>query len=286
MGNQMFQYATARAAANRNGVPLLVDTTLFDGAELRPYRLNLFDLSARAAHASGIPRALFRLACTQKPGLGGLAAALRRRLGIELIIESMPHRVDPLMESLRVDGTVCLQGYWQCPRYFAADEDLIRREFDFKDPLSPASAVMLEQILRANAISLHVRRGDYLALTNSPVLPPAYYHRAFETIVTRVPDPELFIFSDDIGWARENLHFQCKTTFVNTASDANAHEDMRLMAACRHHIIANSSFSWWGAWLNPRRDKIVAAPRYWMCRSDTCYPDLFPEEWTCVDNLT
>jgi hypothetical protein len=146
---------------------------------------------------------------------------------------------------------------------------------------------VLEQIDGASvSVSLHVRRGDYtLAAEGNIALPLDYYRRAIDLIRERFSDPTFFIFSDDLEFARQNLPTDIRRIFVEGNDDFSSHEDLRLMAACQHHIIANSSFSWWGAWLNPREDKIVIAPRHWHLSPDLIYTDLLPPTWHAIDSL-
>lgn len=291
IGNQMFQYAAAKGLATRIGARLLVDTTLLDGATTRSYRLGAFTLCSSEAHPVGIRRAVFRLACSPRDGLRPLTGRLRSVLGLTLVRESTRFRVDHgAEERLMVHGparapTFCLDGYWQCPAYFAGAEDTIRREFTLRSQPSSPNPAMLRRIQAVNAVSLHVRRGDYLTLKDTPVLPLHYYTSASKLITGRVPDPHWFVFSDDIAWAQDNLRLSQPTVFVDVNGPEADYEDLRLMSACKHHVIANSSFSWWGAWLNGRSDKVVVAPKYWMCRHDTYYPELFPSGWTCLGVL-
>ena len=129
-----------------------------------------------------------------------------------------------------------------------------------------------------------MRRGDYtLAAEHNVALPLDYYLRAIDFIRARFEDPFFFIFSDDIEFARQNLPAGIRRVFVEGNDDASSQEDQRLMAACQHHIIANSSFSWWGAWLNPSSSKTVIAPRNWLGRPGSYYPGLLPPDWTIID---
>ena len=143
---------------------------------------------------------------------------------------------------------------------------------------------MLEQINQStNPVSLHVRRGDCtVASTNRVDLPLEYYLNAISSITQRLDDPTFFVFSDDIPFAKEYLPQNVAMVFIDHNDDFSAHEDLRLMSACHHHVIANSTFSWWGAWLNPR-DKMVIAPKQWYNTEDSYYPDLLPQTWLLAD---
>lgn len=143
---------------------------------------------------------------------------------------------------------------------------------------------MLQQINKTpGAVSLHIRRGDYLTINGAPVLPLSYYQEAIQKIRERIDRP--VFFSDDIRWAESTFRDGGNFVFVDINGADAGQEDLRLMAACKHHIIANSSFSWWGAWLDPSEEKTVIAPKYWMMIKETFYPELFPESWIQLDNL-
>ena len=114
------------------------------------------------------------------------------------------------------------------------------------------------------------------------VLPWDYYQAAMHIMESRLGHPVYFVFSDDWDWARGHFRSAHQAVFVEGNSQTNCHEDLRLMSLCRHHIIANSSFSWWAAWLSEQPDNIVIAPKYWMVRPDTYYPELFPKTWNAI----
>jgi hypothetical protein len=147
---------------------------------------------------------------------------------------------------------------------------------------------VLEQIRSSkHPVSLHVRRGDsVLPVEGKVVLPMDYYSDAISLFKQRLADPTFFVFSDDLPFVKENLPRDQKVVFVGHNDTFTAHEDLRLMSACHHHIIANSTFSWWGAWLNPRPDKMVIAPRNWYVGKDSYYPNLCPPDWMLVEVQT
>ncbi len=288
LGNQMFQYAAARALAWRHRLELLLETSLAVKHRTRPYRLEVFRLSSQSRPPAAT-RWTLRAACSRRPLVRRLGKPLLRAAGLELVREARPYCLDPCPEArasaLRAGRILCLDGYWQCPRYFAGAEERIRREFSFRDPPDDANRTLLLQIASADAVSVHIRRGDYLNLKEQPVLSPAYYQRAAALIAARLPRPRFFVFSDDFAWVRAKLRLPGTATFVEHNGEARAAEDLRLMSACRHHVIANSSFSWWGAWLNPAADKIVVAPKYWGRSPDSHFPQLFPPGWIPLEDL-
>jgi hypothetical protein len=175
-----------------------------------------------------------------------------------------------------------LMGYWQSEKYFSAISEQIREDFSFRLAINNQNTQLAFKISQHNAVSLHIRRGDY---ANNPTVtathglcPISYYHNAIEYIAHRVKQPYFFIFSDDIVWAKENLKMDLHSTYIDHNQGAESYNDMRLMSLCRHHIIANSSFSWWGAWLNPNIDKIAIAPKQWFVK-DVNTQDLIPKDW-------
>jgi len=175
-----------------------------------------------------------------------------------------------------------LKGYWQSERYFSAVADAIRTDFTFRLPMSEENSRLAEAIGAVNAVSLHVRRGDYLSnphtLSVHGVCSIEYYVRAIRYIVDRVSDPVFFVFSDDLDWVKTALRINYPCHFVDHNRGRESYNDMRLMSLCSHHVLANSSFSWWGAWLNPSESKIVVAPSQWFAKP-VDVTDLLPEGW-------
>lgn len=189
---------------------------------------------------------------------------------------------DPLVFEQK--GSIYFDGDWQCEKYFSHIADEIRAEVTPVKALSAGTEKTRNEIRSANAVSLHVRRGDYvtdpLAATMHGVCSMDYYAAAIAHIEENVENPHFFIFSDDYAWSVENFkHLKHPVTCIK-GSEASDYEDLALMSSCRHHIIANSSFGWWGAWLNPRPDKIVIAPKVWFRnapKADT--KDVYAENW-------
>jgi hypothetical protein len=282
LGNQMFQYAAGRALALRCGADLKLDLSGFATYNRRRYELNTLPICAAAA--TTVELAEFGVERERRPGL---VDRIRRKLGIRLAsrersVYREPHfHFDPAMPTLR--APVYIDGYWQSERYFLDCADTVRRELTATAPFDRDNAAMATQIDAVNAVSLHVRRGDYVSdpKTNNyhGTCSPEYYHSALEYLLARTQRPHLFVFADDREWAQRNLHFPVATTFVVANSADRGHLDMALMSRCRHHILANSSFSWWGAWLNPSREKIVVGPRRWFDTGPADTFDLVPPAW-------
>jgi len=283
LGNQMFQYACARALAIELRMPLKVTLDMFgaytshNGPELE----RVFSLKLDVAQLAELRRMIGTL-CVSPTVRRALVIKLFSPLrGTRFIAE--PHYCywDGLLDRARAGGY--LQGYWQNERYFLKHTATIRSDFTFRQPPSGQNVELARTILDSIAVSVHVRRGDYVsnakALAMYGTCTPEYYFKAIEILRQRVPEARLFAFSDDPQWVAEVLAPRYPGLVLvdhNRAEDS--YNDMRLMSLCQHHIIANSSFSWWGAWLNPDPGKIVVAPRNWFVNG-TDSTDLIPETY-------
>ena len=201
-------------------------------------------------------------------------------MGITHIREKQYH-FDPKI--LTMPGSIYLDGYWQSEKYFSDIADIIKNEFRVKLPQTEENRRVAQQITSCESVSLHVRRGDYLtdAKTNTihGTCELDYYARCIERLTQQVHHPYFFIFSDDPEWVAKNLKITHPTTFVAHNGPEKSYEDLRLMSQCRHNIIANSSFSWWGAWLNSNSNKIIYTPKKWFCDPNLNTKDLIPATW-------
>lgn len=280
LGNQMFQYAGARALSIDLDTKLMLDASDFVGYELHHgYELErVFQIPVTIATNADLDNLLG----WQK---SKLVRRLLRKLPFKLIgskhlIFEPTFRYWPGIESVN-DGSY-LMGYWQSELYFSHHAATIRNDFSFKSELSPKNAAIASHIQSVNSVSLHIRRGDYVSdvKTSSTIglCSPAYYEQAIAKICERVKHPEFFIFSDDMAWVRSNFRIDFPCHFVDHNKGLDSFNDMRLMSLCKHHIIANSSFSWWGAWLNTSPEKIVFAPQNWFTNG-TDASDLIPADW-------
>ncbi len=171
-------------------------------------------------------------------------------------------------------------GTWQVESYFKDIKDIVQRSFVFKTPKDDTNKKLMKGITSSNSVAIHIRRGDYLATrwasTHAVIKDSTYYLNAINYINARVENPHYFIFSDDVQWARENLTIG-NITYVDHNKGSLSYIDMYLMSLCKHNIIANSTFSWWGAWLNKNDNKIVIMPEKWLNTHDC--PGIFPSEW-------
>lgn len=275
LGNQMFQYAAGRALSLANEAALKLDLTEMGRYKLRPLQLNQFNIKGEVASEDEVP------ARPRNSFFGKLATSLKNRRRIPQVTEKSPH-FDP--EILAIRSSAHLSGYWQSEKYFQAYADNIRQDFSLCEPLSTERQETLAVIQQAEfPVSVHVRRGDYVSNPTANAIhgtcEPEWYKIAMQKMATHSTAPTFFIFSDDPDWARQNLEAIGSTFYVVPQTDGRDGEDMHLMAACHSHIIANSTFSWWGAWLNPREDKRVIAPKIWFKSEKHINPDLLPARW-------
>lgn len=178
-----------------------------------------------------------------------------------------------------------LYAHYQSEKYFKIVEKEIRKDFIFVNKLDKKNLILKHNIENENAVSIHVRRGDYLNKnsTLSNVCTIKYYLNAINYILKRVDNPKFYIFSNDITWCKENLYLK-NAVYINHNKGKDSYKDMQLMSSCKHNIIANSTFSWWGAWLNNNKNKIVIAPNRWFNNVEGTY-DIIPESWKKIEIL-
>lgn len=281
LGNQLFQYAAGRSLADRSDAELFLDLSFFDlppGVHTaRPFALDVFKPRYERAGPD-------RLANYFRIRQNSWRLRFNRAfpsLHTHLWISESSYRFDTAVSALK--GHVYLDGHWQSERYFSDREQDLRRDLRFLQALSAADGALVERMNGTTAVSLHVRRGDYVSHPSANAFHglcgPEYYAQAMAFVLERHPTATFFIFSDDLPWARENLPALGPSVFVENDRTAGDHRDMQLMANCQHHIIANSSFSWWGAWLNPRKDKLVVAPQRWFADASIDTTDMIPANW-------
>jgi hypothetical protein len=173
------------------------------------------------------------------------------------------------------------QGEWHSEKYFKDYSDVIRKELTLKRPFSPKAAEFLQKINSTNSVSLHLRGTDYVVGNKSAfhgTASPEFYSKAIARIKEKVSNPHFFIFTDDLAWAKEHIEFPEPHTIVSEAHNP-PEEELMLMAACKHNIIANSTFSWWAAWLNPNGGKMVVAPSRWFADEKANASDILPPSW-------
>ncbi|QJW89951.1 alpha-1,2-fucosyltransferase [Spirosoma taeanense] len=281
LGNQLFQYAAARHLALKNKTSLYLDLSYYrqqyDTDTLRHFKLGNFSVPYRLLQQSPLEYVSKATKLLPKRSLPPLFLFLK---------EQHFHFDDSVVQARA--NCITLDGFWQSEAYFRDSAATIRRELTLSGTPSPEFPDYSRQIQNAStAVSLHVRRGDYV---NHPEFSKTfgfigldYYRQALNQLHERHPNARLFVFSDDQAWVRQNLTLPDDTVFVqNSGLNADV-ADLMLMSQCRHHIIANSSFSWWGAWLNPSPDKFVITPRQWYKQQPTWNTkDLLPSGWLAL----
>lgn len=278
LGNQMFQYATGRAVAHRNRTQLKLDVSALERDAARSYTLHHFNIVKSIATSDEVGR------FTKRDLWGRISRRVERYLRPPYRRPVFTQRFDHFdPDILRLRGSVYLTGYWQSEKYFKDIEQIIRQDFTLRHAPNAENQRLARIIANTNSVSLHIRRGDYVSNPRFSrkfgVCSLEYYQSAAAKMAEKVQDPHFFVFSDDIPWARDNLRLQYPVTFVAHNDADKDYEDLRLMSLCRHHIIANSSFSWWGAWLCTRPGKIVMAPKRWFKMPGRDTPDLIPDSW-------
>ncbi len=215
--------------------------------------------------------------------LAGFVEA-RKPLNLRRVVrerESRHFTFDRQVYNRTVKAMVSFEGYWQTEKYFAEIEPIIRSELTVREPLDEKNTRLATEIRSCNSVAIHVRHGDNASgvETGMGVLPRSFYEQAMSLLKGHVQNPQFFVFSEDMDWAKSMLRLGNAATYVSHNDDAHNYEDLRLMSLCRHHIVANSTFSWWGAWLGKKEGQIVYAPRRYWQNVDRPNPDLYPPEW-------
>ena len=254
LGNQLFQYAVGRALALHHRLPLKLDLTIFKTYKLHRYLLDQFSIQADIATEDEIIKL--------KGGNNVLFSALRKAGLVKRKSYLKEKRSSYFDASVFKNDDVYLDGYWQNELYFSDIREELLRDLTSISSMSDLGVVYMEGIKKSNSVSLHVRRGNYLNLKNFNVLDINYYMKAVEYMRKNVEKPTFYIFSDDLEWCKNSLGFLDNCIFVD--STKTEIDDLKLMSFCKHNIIANSSFSWWGAWLNQNCKKTVIAPKGWL----------------------
>ena len=250
LGNQMFQYAYGRAL-ELAGKKIIFSTFFVKAGQAkrdtaREFKLDKFNIKTKTGFTD------------KKYHLQNLISRIKNRLGFK-------------------DN-----GWWQGEKYFKAVETDIRQEFTPKNPLPEKYAGMIRQIAGTQSVSLHVRRGDYVNNSKTKAIHDVcdldYYERAIAVIKARINNPTFFVFSDDIDWVANNLDMRPPVFYVSSLKGEDC-EELALMSQCKYNIIANSTFSWWGAWLNNNPDKIVVAPKQWFTNKSSDEVGILPKTW-------
>lgn len=282
LGNQMFQYAFSLMLAEQFNAEIVFDFSYFENVKsanqvtTREFELNVFNLCCKEA-------TLKDLAAIKRPEFKSkfkntLAKKFPQKFGINYVREKNNSVFDKNL--FEYPEYYYYEGYFQNEKYFKHLRGNLLNKFSLQIPIDEKNQHILNKIRETNSVSIHIRRGDYVSLDYvnkiHGLCPMEYYKRAIESIARHVRSPHFFLFSDDINWVIENLKIEYPFTIV----DFNLGKgwfDMNLMKQCKHNIIANSSFSWWGAWLNEYPEKIIIAPKNWTVKKQKC--EIIPANW-------
>lgn len=294
LGNQLFQYATARSISLRKGVEFKLDNNVYKeslGHNILRYKLNRFNVIENFAtdeeikkYSNEVPVSFFQRAYN---------FFLTKKLNIPNRYNKKSHLIERFDD--KIDGRIIdcrdgmyLEGWFGKEAYFRDFRSELERDLSLKNPPASENQKLLEKIENCNSVSVHMRRGDIAAgIHNSffRLLPLSYYEEALKIITDRVKDPVFYIFSDSIDWVKENFKIDWPIVYVDNNGDRE-YEDLNLMMHCKNHIIANSTFSYWGAWLGDRPDHVVVAPETWYndaeANAKVDHRLMYPEHWVLV----
>ena len=282
LGNQMFQYATGLALAHKYNTKLMLDISSYKNMSKedtpREYGLNIYPLRAGLASKKTMGQIV-----NAKENLSRLDS-LKRLIGLYDSLVIMREKHPGFNEEIfNAGNNTYLIGWWQNEGYFSHIRDEILKSFTPKIEPNAKNLRYIKSIQSSNSIGIHVRRGDYVQNKHANkyhgLTGIEYYKKAISKMSNIVDSPTFVVFSDDIDWCKRELPVGKNSIFVK-GNDRQPHEDIRLMSLCEHNIIANSSFSWWGAWLNNNTSKTVIAPKMWVSdQRQNAKIDIIPKNW-------
>tara|TARA_B110000211_G_C14062851_1_gene546384 strand:- start:496 stop:1338 length:843 start_codon:yes stop_codon:yes gene_type:complete len=268
LGNQLFQYCVARTLADQLDVDLGLDIREYNSKSTFKMGLYSFDIRCDLN-----PNGLIK-----HKNNGKVLFALEKLLGKQKHVYYEPFLSFDKTVLKKLDGTY-LKGYWQSEKYFKNKKNILN-DLQIIIPPSKKNLLTKDKIQNCNSISLHIRRGDYVSNVAHGTCDLSYYKKAVQHFINLYgKNIVVFAFSDDPNWVLENLKLPVSVQFVNHNSSEYNYEDMRLMSICNHNIIANSSFSWWGAWLNKNPEKTIIAPKRWFANKKIENKDIIPKGW-------
>lgn len=277
LGNQMFQYALGHVLAIKNNTELKVNTLYLDlnskNITKRTLDLDVFNVNLNILESKDLPF-IYRF---HKYKMFILISFLFKKI---LKPKGIEQNFAFNEEFLDLKGDTYLDGYFQSPKYFKGYEDVIRKDFTFKNNFTKNILDLSGEIKNTHSLCVHFRRTDYVNNKNHDVVDMDYYIRGIGYIKNKSKIDKIYVFSDDITWCKENLKFDIPTFFVGDeyVGDKNSGH-LFLMSQCHNFVIANSSFSWWAAWLANHPGKMVVAPKQWFGDSNIDTSDLIPDDW-------
>ena len=272
LGNQMFQYALYRSFLAKGKEAKL---------DIRCYNLNKHHYGYELNEVFGItPIIASNKECNELSNdhYDLFTRGIRRYIKHNFRMGKETHITQSIDGKSEIDSflympliyemdDVYLEGFWQSYRFFNDIKRTLYQDFKFKDEMDNNNRNISELMEKTNSVSIHVRRGDYLSSPEfKDVCTLQYYFNSIEFITKRIDEPVFYVFSDDLDWCKKNLCLE-NSIFVDVNKGNKSYNDMRLMSLCKHNIIANSTLSWWSAYLNKNDKKIVIAPPKWMNNS-------------------
>ena len=281
LGNQMFQYAMYKSLEKKGKLVKLDSKSFYETKkEHNGYELErIFDIKPNKPTKEDLEK-------FDENNISTLFKIKRKLFGDKKFVYDTKEYV--FNKDVYKLKNSYLNGYWQSIKYFEGIENDIKKDFRFKNQLDNKNLEILNEIENSNSISIHIRRGDYMCPENynmyGCIATPTYYKKAIKVIEEKVENPTFFVFSNDMDWVKKNIQINSRVFYIDINSGNGSYKDMQLMSNCKHNIIANSSFSWWGAWLNENKNKIVIAPKKWINREDVDSNkiELFCEGWTLL----
>lgn len=281
LGNQMFQYAMYKSLEKKGKLVKLDSKSFYETKkEHNGYELErIFDIKPNKPTKEDLEK-------FDENNISTLFKIKRKLFGDKKFVYDTKEYV--FNKDVYKLKNSYLNGYWQSIKYFEGIENDIKKDFRFKNQLDNKNLEILNEIENSNSISIHIRRGDYMSPENynmyGCIASPTYYKKAIKVIEEKVENPTFFVFSNDMDWVKKNIQINSRVFYIDINSGNGSYKDMQLMSNCKHNIIANSSFSWWGAWLNENKNKIVIAPKKWINREDVDSDkiELFCEGWTLL----
>lgn len=261
LGNQMFQYAYAKALEQK-GYEVKIDTLAFKTYKLHGgYQLDKYNIDLDSSTKDENDKFYKNTLCYK----------VLKKFGIDFSKQIKEKSLLFDKKLLEIQDNNYLDGYFQCENYFNNIREIILRQFTINKEISDYSKDIQNEIKSSqNSCSLHVRRGDFINNTNISIHGTCdikYYKNGIKYLKEKVENMDYFIFSDDIEWVKENLSIE-NAIYIDSIEKRLPHEDIYLMSLCKNNIIANSSFSWWGAWLNQNENKIVISPKKWFADNE------------------
>ena len=285
LGNQMFQYACGKSLAEKLGVELkldishLIDRTPRENFTYRDFELGQFQIKDQIATPDEVRKFIPNL-WNASQFVIQFYKVIRYFNGNNYYFEKKKYQYENRFESIKAN--TYLYGYFQSEKYFIQNKYLITNSFKLKNNLDIYNNTLLSKINSENSVSVHIRRGDFLQSSFNLLDVKSYYEKAIDFIQNKIENPVFYFFTNDFEWTKENFdRFDINKTIINHNNGDKSYIDMVLMSSCKHNICANSSFSWWGAWLNQHSDKIIIAPKQWFKNQEDTFLtyDMIPENW-------